>query len=164
MNCPHCNATLEPGTAVCPNCGTPIQPVPQQGFQPQGFQPQGYAQPQQGFPQQGYAQPQQGFPQQGYAQPQQGFPQQQRPVPPPNYVPKKLATYKTYGQWLGGWGVHDFYAGYKGKGIAHVCLFAGGLISLFILWPLVALWIGNIIWAIIEINKTKVDAYGIPMQ
>jgi len=86
MNCPKCNAELDPRATVCPNCLIPVQANPQETQQPGTVPPQGYPQ-QTGVPPQGYA-PQSPYgmpPQQpGYAVP----PQQPGTVPPQGYAPQ----------------------------------------------------------------------------
>lgn len=70
MNCSVCGAMIPDGQAVCPNCGTAVQPVYQQPQQQMYQQPQQmYQQPQQPM----YQQPQQ----QMYQQPMYQAPQQQ---------------------------------------------------------------------------------------
>lgn len=70
--------------------------------------------------------------------------------------PKSRIAYILLGLFLGGFGVHNFYAGYGGKGAAQL------LISLFIGWlilPILVVWI----WIIIELITVDKDANGIPM-
>lgn len=66
MNCSVCGAMIPDGQAVCPNCGTAVQPVYQQPQQPMYQQPQ-----QQMYQQPMYQQPQQ----QMYQQPMYQAPQ-----------------------------------------------------------------------------------------
>lgn len=66
---------------------------------------------------------------------------------------KNKSTYLLLGILLGGLGIHNFYAGYKGKGIAQLLITLltagyGGMIS----------WI----WAIVDVCTVKQDAQGIP--
>lgn len=71
--------------------------------------------------------------------------------------PKERITYILLGIFLGGLGVHNFYAGYSGRGISQL------LISLLIGWlvlPLVAVWI----WVIIEVCTVDKDADGNPFK
>ena len=65
---------------------------------------------------------------------------------------KSQTVYVVLGIFLGCFGVHDFYAGYTGKGIAQL------LIS--VLSCGAAAWV-SWIWAIIEICTIKQDAKGI---
>ena len=67
--------------------------------------------------------------------------------------PKQRITYILLGIFLGGLGIHNFYAGYSGRGVAQL------LISLLIGWlvlPLIAVWI----WVIIEVCTVNKDAEG----
>ena len=71
--------------------------------------------------------------------------------------PKERITYILLGIFLGGLGIHNFYAGYSGRGISQL------LISLLIGWlvlPLVAVWI----WVIIEVCTVDKDADGNPFK
>lgn len=57
------------------------------------------------------------------------------------------------GFFLGTLGIHNFYAGYMGKGIAQL------LITLFLWWlvlPIIIVWV----WNIVEIITVKTDADG----
>ncbi|WP_167131973.1 TM2 domain-containing protein [Paramicrobacterium chengjingii] len=92
--------------------GQPQQPAPGYG-QPD----QGYAQPGQGYGQQPYAQ-QQPYGQQPYGQQPYG---QQPGYAGPNdpYAKSRLAA-GLLGIFLGGWGIHRFYLGYAGIGIAQI--------------------------------------------
>ena len=80
------------------------------------------------------------------------------PMPPPGaptaltLPPKKLVTYRMLSLFLGGFGVHSFYAGYTAKGTVQLVLglFTGGIVS------------G--IWALFDIFKVTTDAYGRPME
>lgn len=60
------------------------------------------------------------------------------------------------GVFLGGLGIHNFYAGYTGKGVAQLLISLFGWLLLFI--PNVAVWI----WVIIEVITVKQDAQGNP--
>ena len=66
---------------------------------------------------------------------------------------KSQTVYVILGVLLGCFGVHDFYAGYTGKGVAQL------LIS--VLSCGAAAWV-SWIWAIVEICTVKQDAKGIP--
>lgn len=66
---------------------------------------------------------------------------------------KSQTAYVLLGALLGSFGVHDFYAGYTGKGVAQL------LIS--VLSCGAAAWV-SWIWAIVEICTVKQDAKGIP--
>ena len=126
MNCQYCNSPVPPGAAQCPACGAQV-PV-QQGYNNQSPQ---YGQP--------YGQPQYGQPY-GLQQPVAGQ--------------KSRATYIILGLLLGGFGVHNFYAGYTGKAVAQL------LITLTTVWFGGGLVVG--IWILIEVFTVKVDANGNP--
>ena len=79
------------------------------------------------------------------------------PAPAPSSVhpvAKSRVAYVLLGIFLGGLGIHNFYAGYNGKAIAQL------LISLLLGWlviPLVAVWI----WVIVEVIVVEQDAQGV---
>jgi len=93
--------------------------------------------------------------------------------------PKNKLTATLFAFLLGGVGVHDFYLGYKSKGILHVVLYAVGVgLACFGIIPYVG-WVvacigtacasANSIWALVEaimiVSKHDYcDAYGIPME
>ena len=68
-------------------------------------------------------------------------------------TPKSRLAYILLGIFLGGLGVHNFYAGYTGKGVAQLLL---SLLSLGFLSLVVYIWV------IIEIITVTKDAKGIP--
>ena len=156
-----------PETPVRPACPPPVQsgkippvvspaPASYQSFpiQPaetsQGGNPQGNSQhagnPQGGNFQGGY--PQGGYSQGGYqgGYSQGGYPQ--------NFVPKSRTTYILLAIFLGGWGIHNFYAGYTQTAVIQLLLTLltcglGGLVS----------WI----WAVVEAINVTHDGDGHPM-
>lgn len=70
---------------------------------------------------------------------------------------KERVAYILLGVFLGGFGVHNFYAGYVGRAVAQL------LITLFLFWlvvPLIAVWI----WTIVEVITVKADAKGVPFR
>ena len=69
--------------------------------------------------------------------------------------PKERIVYVLLGLFLGGLGVHNFYAGYLGRGIAQLIL------TLFFFWLIVPLFVVSI-WVIIELIVVKKDAQGRP--
>ena len=90
---------------------------------------------------------------------------EQVPPPPPGgamppqgaptafvFPPKKLVTYRMLSLFLGGFGVHSFYAGYTAKGAIQLVL---GLLTCGIV---------SEIWSLIDIFKVTADAYGRPME
>ncbi len=72
---------------------------------------------------------------------------------PYNPSAKSKMAFLLLGIFLGGLGIHNFYAGYAGKGVAQLLITVltcgfGGLIS----------WV----WAVIEVCTIQVDASGQP--
>lgn len=68
---------------------------------------------------------------------------------------KSRTAYILLGVFLGAFGIHNFYAGHTGKGVAQL------LITLFTFWlvfPLVLIWI----WVIVEIITVRADGRGVP--
>ena len=97
-----------------------------------GQPPQGYGQPPQGYgqPPQGYGQPPQGYgqPPQGYGQPPQGYgPMQPYGAPPPAGGKSKFVTILLAlgPSMVGICGLHRFYTGHIGIGIAQFLTFGG---------------------------------------
>ncbi len=69
-------------------------------------------------------------------------------------APKNRIIYILLALFLGCFGIHNFYAGYVGRGIAQL------LITLFLFWlivPLLAVWI----WVIVEMIVIDKDAKGV---
>lgn len=67
---------------------------------------------------------------------------------------KSRVAYMLLGLFLGGLGIHNFYAGYTGKAVAQL------LITLFTFWlvfPIIGIWI----WVIIELCTVKKDSRGV---
>ncbi len=103
-----------------------------------------------------YGQPLQPQP---YVQPQQVFVQNVVQTPPKSRVAYILLAF-----FLGGFGIHNFYAGYVGKGVAQL------LLNWFVFWPLgwglcflilpLALLFVIPIWNIIEMIVVDRDASG----
>ncbi|MBR2723661.1 MAG: TM2 domain-containing protein [Lentisphaeria bacterium] len=71
----------------------------------------------------------------------------------PNAQPKSRVTYVILGLLLGGLGIHNFYSGHIGKGIAKIVLTAFGITAVI-----------SGIWALIEICTVKADAKGVPFK
>lgn len=72
-------------------------------------------------------------------------------------APKAKGTYVLLGALLGLFGfpgIHNFYAGYSGKGLAQL------LCSVLSCW---ILWLPMYIWTIVEVCTVAVDADGNPM-
>lgn len=80
--------------------------------------------------------------------------------PPPATVQKSEKSRVAFillGIFLGGLGIHNFYAGYTGRGIAQL------LISLLIGWlifPMLAIGL----WVLIEIITVSKDKKGLPFS
>jgi TM2 domain-containing membrane protein YozV len=75
---------------------------------------------------------------------------------PPMAPAKSRVAYVLLGLFLGGLGIHNFYAGYNGRAVAQL------LITLLLGWlivPLFVVWI----WALIEIIAVTHDARGSPL-
>lgn len=97
------------------------------------------------------------YQQQFYQQPPQVHVYQQ-PAPllvQPVYAvsSKSRVAYILLGLFLGGLGVHNFYAGYSGKGFAQL------LLTLLLFWTIIVP-ICVTIWIIIEVCTVDHDAYG----
>jgi len=83
------------------------------------------------------------------------------PQPAPVHVvveiPKSRGVYIVLGLFLGGLGIHNFYAGRIGSGIAQL------LITIFTFWliiPIFIIWL----WVIIEVIVVNRDGRGQPMR
>jgi len=86
------------------------------------------------------------------------------PLAPPAFYPnvgkqspKSKIGYILLGVFLGNLGVHNFYAGYIGQGLAQL------LISVFLFWTIIAIpivWI----WAIVNVCTIETDALGRPFS
>ena len=134
MKCEYCDNEVPAGAKHCPSCGGPVKPS---------------AAPQ--------PQPQQVFTQQpAYAQPQPQFyaPGGMQQIP---YTPKIRVAYIILALLFGALGIHNFYAGRVGCGIAQL------LITLFIGWlilPLLAVGL----WVFIEMLAVTTDGRGVRFQ
>ena len=69
-------------------------------------------------------------------------------------APKNRVAYVLLGFFLGGLGIHNFYAGYTSKAVAQLLI---TLLTGWLIFPLVVVWI----WVLIEICTIKQDARGI---
>jgi TM2 domain-containing membrane protein YozV len=75
-------------------------------------------------------------------------------LPPVQVVASKSRTaYVLLGLFLGGLGIHNFYAGYAGRGIAQL------LITLFGGWMCFP-WIAVMVWVLVEVCSVTHDAQG----
>lgn len=70
-------------------------------------------------------------------------------------TPKSRLAYILLGLFLGGLGIHNFYAGYNGKGIAQLLM---SILSFGILTPVVGIWV------IVEIITVTKDVQGVPFS
>ncbi|WP_414122941.1 TM2 domain-containing protein [Corynebacterium nuruki] len=153
----------------------PYSPDPQQPGFPQQ-QPQQFGQPQ--APQQQFGQPQFGQPQQPQFG-QQPFPQNapqfnqvanyQPGYAPVGYAPKSKIAAALLAFFLGGFGAHNFYLGYKTKAFWQLGLFIFGCIT-WLFFIGIAIILGLWIWAFIEFimilagsEGFKRDANGVPL-
>ena len=96
---------------------------------------------------------------QQYQQPQSPQYYQQSPMmvqPAYNTANKSRLTYILLGVFLGGLGIHNFYAGYTGKAVAQL------LLMLFLFWTVVVP-LGITIWVIVELCTVDTDANGMRM-
>ncbi len=66
---------------------------------------------------------------------------------------KSRVAYILLGLFLGGLGIHNFYAGYGGRGVAQL------LLNLFLFWTIIVP-IAIAIWVIIEVITVDRDGYG----
>ena len=70
--------------------------------------------------------------------------------------PKSRLAYILLALFLGGFGIHNFYAGYTQKAVIQL------LLTLLLGWTgIVALCV--LIWVIIDIIKVTADSNGVPM-
>ena len=117
--------------------------------QPSARPTQSYNQPPSGQPQ---------FGQQPYGQqPMQAYRQPMHVQPYYGTPPKSRLAYILLALFLGGLGVHNFYAGYTGKGVAQL------LLTILLIWTIIvplAVWI----WTIVEMVTVDHDAQGNPMM
>jgi TM2 domain-containing membrane protein YozV len=138
--CPDCGNKCSRAAKFCPSCGRQfIQQAPpaSQEMATQYLQPPPFVQPP------------------AYQPP----PVTYYPVAaPPYYVqpPKSRAAYIVLGLFLGCLGIHNFYAGHNGRGIAQL------LITVFLgCWGIGFLITG--LWALIEIVAVTEDGNGVRM-
>ena len=136
-NCINCGAPTEPSRTKCAYCGTTIAQTPP----PPPQQPMGFAQPQY------------------YAQ--GGVVLPPGVLPPHAGAPKSIVAAALLAFFLGGLGIHNFYLGYSGKGVAQLLITLLGW-PLFMLGPLV-----SGIWAFVEfiliLTRNYPDRWGRPL-
>ncbi|MHB8793585.1 MAG: TM2 domain-containing protein [Thermoleophilia bacterium] len=83
------------------------------------------------------------------------YPQPPQYIAVPTAPAKSKSTFVLLAIFLGGLGVHNFYAGYNGKGVVQLVM---SVLSMGILAPVV--WI----WAIIEAVTVNSDSSGQPFS
>ena len=76
---------------------------------------------------------------------------------PAGYEQKSRVVYILLGLFLGGFGIHNFYAGYHLRGVIQL------LIVLFLGWLIVP-WIAVGVWVLIEICTIDKDVNSVPMK
>lgn len=89
--------------------------------------------------------------------PQQQYPSQINPNRSPTQQKSRVA-YIVLGFFLGGLGIHNFYAGYTGKGLAQLLLTIFSAALAFI--PLIVVGV----WVLAEICTVTKDAQGVPFE
>ena len=126
MKCEYCDNEIPLGSTRCPSCGATVKAAPAAAPAPAVAAPAG------GAP---------------YAAPVVNVNLQQPALPP-----KSRTVYVILAIFFGGLGIHNFYAGFAGRGIVQL------LISV-----LSCGWCGIIswIWALIEACVVTVDARGV---
>ena len=192
FNCPLCGQQVSAEeawigkVAPCPTCHKNITIQKPQAAQPEVVQQQQHQQPVQPQQYQHPVQQQPMHPQvvqqpvqpQQYQQPVQ--PQQyQQPVQPQiivqtntAYQAKSRVVYILLAIFLGYFGIHNFYAGYIGRGVIQLLIniFLDGLIGVFLILflPLALIpalcYIFLFIWVILEIICVSHDAHGVPFN
>ncbi|MBO4632358.1 MAG: TM2 domain-containing protein [Lentisphaeria bacterium] len=70
---------------------------------------------------------------------------------------KSRLAYILLAIFLGGFGVHNFYAGYNQKAVIQL------LLTLFLGWTVIVA-IAVFVWVIIDIVQVTADANGVPMK
>ena len=131
INCPDCGKQVSSEAPACPSCGRPLaaaRPAGEASFGGAGAGSGGTGATGPGSPAQ------------------------------PVFVrtAKSRGTFIVLGIFLGGFGVHNFYAGYTGKGAAQL------IITLALGWLIIGFLITGI-WALVEVCTVKVDAKGYPL-
>ena len=139
MKCPKCNADLPDDSNFCTQCGATLATAEAQAAQEVPAQPQAAPPP----------------PPPQYQVPPPPPPQFQVPPPPPPAMvnQKSRTVYIILAIFLGGLGVHNFYAGRTGIGVAQllITIFSCGTIPIWL-------------WALVEACIVTTDGNGIPMN
>ena len=71
--------------------------------------------------------------------------------------PKSRLAYILLAIFLGGFGVHNFYAGYTKKAIIQL------LLTLLLGWTIIVP-VAVFVWIILDIIQVTADAHGVPMS
>jgi TM2 domain-containing membrane protein YozV len=167
--CRNCGNELIGNPDICVNCGVILNPNQKPPYHAQQYQSPQYPNPQYQNPQ--YTNPQ--YPPPQYQNPQ--YPNQQYPNPqyPPNQYnmagyasDKSKITVALLAFFLGTLGVHRFYTGKVGTGIAMAVLtVVGWITSIFIFGYILVSAVG--LWALIDFIMALMgkftDKYGRPI-
>lgn len=70
---------------------------------------------------------------------------------------KSRTVYALLGLFIGPLGIHNFYAGFKGKAVAQLLI---TLLTGWLIFPLAAVWV----WNIVEVCTVTKDAKGLPFS
>ena len=141
--CPHCGTQREPIVVYCTRCGAPIPEgknvceacgTPVRPVQEEAYQPD-------------------------YVQPEYNQPYQQT-YSPAGYEQKSRIVAGILGILLGSLGIHNFYLGYTGRGIAQLLI---SLCSCFTLSVVSGIW-GLIEGIMLLTQQGQVDAKGVPLK
>ena len=155
--CKNCGSPVEESYNNCPNCGAILeQTEPNQVNNVQMNNPQPQMNEQQNYNQMNNSQPQMNS-QQNYNQmnnPQPQINNQQVVNNDPNAKSKMAAG--LLGIFLGAWGIHNFYLGNTGRGVAQIIL-------TLVTCGIASLW-GFIEGILILCGSIKTDAQGRPLR
>ncbi|MBT3194003.1 MAG: zinc ribbon domain-containing protein [Verrucomicrobia bacterium] len=78
-----------------------------------------------------------------------------RPLGSDSAVVKKRSTYVLFGLFLGGFGIHNFYAGYNSRAVTQLLVV---LLTGILIVPVFVVGI----WVLYEVCTVKLDAQGTP--
>ena len=140
MKCEYCDNHIPAGVTTCPACGAPTPVIPQ----PAAPSNAAYVQP-----------PQQVIINNSpMGAPTPMFTSSSAPCVV-NIVPKSRAAYVVLGILLGALGIHNFYAGYAGRGATQllITLLSAGVFAIV-----------SALWALVEICVVTQDSRGVPFS